>query len=376
MIFAAWSSQAQINVLLDIPGRLQWDNANGFCGETSIQMSALYYGNYICENITRTLAGGELLVAENDTTALRKLSLTYDEWDYNQSTPQYQNYLVWAKKHLNNHHPVIITVYVKGSSDPDYDHIIPAIGFSAASVNTYNDADDLIYLSCYDSLYFTRTFASIWDTRSMNGNGATYDYCIPKNVDYGVAVTGIKDVQNVTRPVHLDIDSWDEPNISLGASPKMLHATITIDSLTNGQQYALLRYNSYLNVPSSNFNPLTADAAKYFTASGSTKMYTDSFMSNTATFYRCIPYVYSGIQDPVTETVFTVFPNPAKNSFTVAYPSSAKQLYIYNSMGQMIESTDVKNGNNIAFTLNEEGVYFIQIISSLGVMTKKIIVFR
>jgi hypothetical protein len=36
-------------VKLDIPVRLQWENDHGYCGETSIQSCALYYGNYISQ---------------------------------------------------------------------------------------------------------------------------------------------------------------------------------------------------------------------------------------------------------------------------------------------------------------------------------------
>lgn len=185
LLLIYFSSPAQVSTLLDMPGRLQWDNNNGYCGENSILAIGMYYGNYVSEIVGRRLAGGELLIASNDATAFNALSFTYDEWDYNQVTPQYQNYLVWVKQHLNNKQPVIITVYIKGMSDPDYDHIIPAIGFNAATVNSYNGNDQLTYNSNYDSIPFTRTFASIFDTRTMAGNGAAYDYCIPKNVDYG-----------------------------------------------------------------------------------------------------------------------------------------------------------------------------------------------
>ncbi len=294
LIVFSFRANAQVNTLLDIPGRLQWDNNNGYCGENALLAIGLYYGNYISEYVGRNVAGGELLIASNDLAAFDALSFTYDEWDYNQGNPQYQNYLVWVKQHLYNKQPVIITVFIKGMNDPDYDHIIPAIGFNATNVNSYSASDELIYNSNFDSISFTRTFSSIYDTRSMNANGATYDYCIPNNVNYGCAITGVKDVQHVLKPVHLKIDSWDEPNVSLGEVPKVLHATITIDSLVSGQQYALMKYISYLNVPSSNFLPQNADSTIYFTASGTNQTFNTSFMSDTTVFYRCIPYANTG----------------------------------------------------------------------------------
>jgi hypothetical protein len=126
-------------------------------------------------------------------------------------------------------------------------------------------------------------------------NSAPFTYYIPQNVDYGVAVTGIKDPAKVTRPVHINLDSIEEPNVSLGVPACLFTATITADSLTAGQTYALLRYNNYLNVPSTGFNPIGANTVVYFTATSVTKTFTDYFMSDSAVFYRCIPYNYTDV---------------------------------------------------------------------------------
>ena len=375
-------SAGQVNVLLDIPGRLQWDNDNGYCGETSVQMAALFYGNYISQDVCRTVAGGELLIAENDAATLDAFSFQYDEWDYNQPTPQYQNYLVWVKQHLNNRHPVIITVFVQGMDDPDYDHIIPAIGCNASNANTYNGTDQLMFNDCYDSLYFTRSFASIWDTRSMNGNGALYEYCIPKDVDYGIALTGIRDAQHITRPVHLAVDSWDEPNVTLGELPKLLHAVIRIDSLTTGNKYALLRYNNYQNVPSSNFNPVSADTKIYFTAAGSVATFTDSFLSNAAVFYRCIPYNFNNIDETTANANYqvSVYPNPAKNEITIELLQRVNgrgtTCEILNpASGQILRKLSFKEQKTI-IDISEftSGFYIMKIRSEHGMAVKKLVI--
>ncbi len=330
------NASGQVSRQLDIPGRLQWDNANGYCGETAIQMIGLYYGNYISQNICRTVAGGEVLISVNDEAALDSLSFTHEEWDYNQSTPQYTSYLIWAKQHLYNYHPVIITAYIKGLSDPDYDHIIPAIGFSATDTGTFHTNDDLMYNSCYDSAFFTRSFQSIWDTRSMNGNGATYDYCIPKNINYGCAVTGIKDSLKITRPVSLSVDRWDEPNVTLGEQPVMLHANATVSGLNIGSRYALLRYDGYRHLPSANFSPINADAVFYFTATAATETYPDSFMSHTSVFYRCIQHNTTDIETTAPNLNLYVSPNPinadSKIYFDLPHPENAG-LTIYDVCG-------------------------------------------
>jgi len=380
LLIASICSLAQVSALLDIHGRLQWDNANGYCGENSIQMIGLYYGNYICEQVTRNVAGGELLLAVNDTQALKKLSFTFAAWNYNLATPQYQNYLVWIKQYLQKRQPVIIAVYIKGMSDPDYDHIIPAIGFSATNLNTYSGTDQLMYNSNYDSTYFTRTFSSIYDTRSMNGNGATYSYCIPANVDYGVAVTGVKDALHVLKPVHLKIDSWDEPNVSLGVAAKTMHAVITVDSLIPGQQYALLRYNNYLNVPGSNFIPQNADVATYFTANSTSQNFNDSFMSDTAVFYRCVKYATPvGIVDPSQEELsVAVYPNPSNGKFTISMgrlPIDGGPFFvtIKDLSGRSVYDQLLSSPNTtVSLPSVSKGIYFVTVHNKNVSRTQKI----
>lgn len=275
---------------LDIPARRQWDSDDGYCGEASLQMAALYYGNYISQDITRTLTGGWFLVGDEDALTLDKLSFTYEDWDFNKSSPQYKDHMVWIKQHLNNYHPVLITSYVKGMSYPDYDHIMIAVGFSATDLNSYEDTDLLIFNNCFDNTHNIRTFGSLWDKRRMSGNGDTYEYCIPKQVNFGCAITGIKDLQHETLPVHLSVDCWNEPDIIAGESAVLLNAIITVNSLISGQEYALLRYDNYSIVPSSGFHPAGASSVVYFTATGVYQTFSDTFMSDKAVFYRCIQY--------------------------------------------------------------------------------------
>jgi hypothetical protein len=366
---------AQTSTLLAIKPRLQWPNANGYCGETSIQMCGLYYGNYISQDLCRTVAGGEVLINVNDTAALSAFAFTFQEWDPSAPTPQYQNYLDWVKQYLSKKHPVIITVYIKGLSDPDYDHIIPAIGFNAGSVNTYSGTDQLTYNSCFDTTSFTRTFASIYDTRSMNGNGAAYSYCIPQNVNYGVAVTGIKDPGRLTRPVHIVLDSLDEPNVSLSAAPRMMKAWITADSLTPGKSYALLRYNNYQTVPSSGFSPSNASSALYFTASGMNVTEKDSFMSNTGVFYRCIPYTSTLVEENSGNNLeFGVFPNPSGGHITISLPMDAENIFVTNTLGQCLLEKTVRGMSSDEIELSSPGLYLVKVTAGGTSETRKVVV--
>jgi len=363
-IFFILQVDAQISQKLPIPGRLQWDNDNGYCGELSIQSIGLFYGNYISQDVCRQIAGGEVLFGNsNGETAIDKFSFTADSWDFNQSGVQYQNYLIWVKKHLNNFHPVILTVYVTGKNNSEYDHIIPAIGFKATSTSNFDNADELMFYDNYDSNLLTRTFQSIWDTRSMKGNGANYIYCIPKDVNYGVAITGIKDNNHVTKPVQLSINRWDEPNVSIGESPVQFNATIKIDSLTAGKKYALLRYNNYISVPSAAFNPVGASSVIYFTANTTQKTIADSFMSNTCAFYRCIAFDYNTVQQQANsqQISYHIYPNPTNSFLTIEAPQKSL-IEISNIQGQLLQKVKAINPKTTLDISNlPKGNYYLKV---------------
>jgi hypothetical protein len=373
------SMNAQVSSMLNIPSRIQWPNNDGYCGENSIQMCGLYYGNYISEGLCRTVAGGELLIYVNDTVALEAFSFTYKEWNPNVSSPQYTSYLDWVKGYLYAKQPVIIAVYVSGMTDPDYDHIIPAIGFEAASVNTYSATDSLTYNTNFDLVPFSRVFSTLYGTRAIADNSAPFPYYVPKNVDYGVAVTGNKDPNHLTKPVHIVLDSTDEPNVSLGVPACILRATITCDSLTPGQSYALLRYNNYLTVPSIAFNPASANSAVYFTATSITKTVVDSFMSDSAVFYRCIPYSVSGIKAINNEGNYNylVYPNPNNGNFFIETNAGSKQtMQLYDINGKLVLTQTITGKTNIDASKLNEGFYNLSILSNQGVINKRIVIVR
>jgi hypothetical protein len=368
---------AQVSSMLNIKPRIQWPNNNGYCGENSIQACGLYYGNYISEGLCRTVAGSELLLYVNDTIALEAFSFTYKEWNPNATTPQYTSYLDWVKQYLYSKQPVIIAVYVSGMTDPDYDHIIPAIGFKATNVNSYTATDSLTYNSNFDTLPFTRVFSTVYATRAMAGNSAPFPYYIPENVDYGVAVTGNKDPNHLTKPVHIDLDSNDEPNVSLGANPCVLKAIITADSLTSGQSYALLRYNNYQTVPSLSFSPAGANSVVYFTATATTKILADTFMSNTAVFYRCVPYTLSGISTFNTQQAVSIYPNPAQNSFTAETTSTDKQtVEVFDINGKQVLSQTIQGKTTVDVSNLSAGVYNISLTSNNGAINKRLVIVK
>ena len=282
-----------ISTVLPIPARLQWDNNNGYCGECSIQTCALYFGAYVsqyqCRAIIDPTQKQDLWIGDHDATVLTALRMTYDQWDATQATPQYQKYLAWTKNHLHQGHPVIITLYVAEEEDDDYDHIVPAIGFqSSYDWTTYHAGDKLTFYDNYEKSSYIRTFSTLYDTRAMENNGADNEYCIPQDVDYGCAMTGIRDDNHETFPVRLSVNRWDEPNVTLGKSPVTLTAQVRISSLTPGKYYTLLRYDDYRKIPTKNFLASTYTRATTFKATTATRTFSDQFMSNGIVTYRCV----------------------------------------------------------------------------------------
>jgi hypothetical protein len=292
-VWVVASLWANASVQLDIPPRRQWDNNNGYCGECSIQQCALYYGTYISQYNVREIIDPtqqqDVWAPDNSGPIFDVLRLHYVAWNSDEATPQYQNYLVWTKSHLQQNQPVIIDVYVQGCDDPYYDHIIPATGFTSGDTNTYHGTDTLVFNDNYSTTSFTRLFSTLNDTRAMEGNGAIYEYCIPTDTDFGCAVTGIEDSSGTALPVYLSVNLWNEPNISEGASPVQMNATIQVSALKTGTAYVLLRYNDYHNVPTNNYLSSAYNTATTFVATNSTQTLYDSFMSNGTVIYRCVP---------------------------------------------------------------------------------------
>ena len=143
---------------------------------------------------------------------------------------------------------------------------------------------------------FTRAFGTLDDTRAMKGNGAIYEYCIPRDTDYGAAVTGIKDASGTTRPVSLKVDRWNEPNLYKGCRPDHKirnHSGAFLDHRER-QVLAGPKYNNhYHNVPTNNYLSSAFNASTAFAATNTTQTFSDNFMSSATVIYRCVPALAS-----------------------------------------------------------------------------------
>ena len=195
-----------------------------------------------------------------------------------------------------------------GCSYGEYDHIIPAVGYTNKAAGTsadYSDNDTLTTFSLYGRKALRRSFgsfpggsldeaaASEWDTPPCQFDTLAGG-CLPPGKNFGVAIIGVIDAAGTSRPVRLAVDRNSEPNVSEGEKPVNLKGTVTVSALTPGKKYRLLRYNSAANVPT------TGDAkaflkSKYtkatdFTAKTTKWVFKDPtpILSNGSAYYRCV----------------------------------------------------------------------------------------
>jgi hypothetical protein len=118
---------AVVNVQLDMPPRLQWPQSGGYCGETSLQMSGLYFGAWISQFVAREKGGGDqeegqLLLpysssdnidegGRNLFKAAVALGFSVNAFPSRQRQ-QSRKLLQWARKQLIAKKPVIYGIFV------------------------------------------------------------------------------------------------------------------------------------------------------------------------------------------------------------------------------------------------------------------------
>ena len=91
----------------------------------------------------------------------------------------------------------------------------------------------------------------------------------------------------------------------------------------------------------------------------------------------CFSYIDNLFAQPIN-----IFPNPNKGTFAVSHESTTKDVLsiaIYNLQGKLITMNDVQYHDNILleeFKLDNisNGVYLIQINTTLGIIHKKIVI--
>jgi hypothetical protein len=304
--------------MLDLPGRRQWDENFGYCGEVSLITAGLYFGQYLSQydaraiasqNKTQTSSSSQLLLGVNDVYAAGQMQLEATAWPTTQSTAQF---LQWIKQHIASGHPVAIGVFMnetlfgRGATDPDYDHIVPVTGVSSTHPlmgSTY-DATDVVYFTdnglwtgpgATSSFAFQAAFGAFQATRSQANSASRAPYALKSSGNYGIAITGVRDTAHVTLPVRVATSVNAEVPIIQGASrpaASPLTLTVTVSGLQPGTQYKLYRYANFAVAPVAGFNASVSQAARSWTvqiSTGSTWSTQEQLMSSDLAIYRAVP---------------------------------------------------------------------------------------
>lgn len=327
-----------------IPPRFQWNHNGGYCGETSFIASGLYYGQYLSQYDVRSIAspgmkqneknangvyGAQLLLGVNDAETANRLRLEHEEWP-TANFKDSKEFMHWVKNHVLQGHPVIIGVFNNFNllgeqsslpGDHEYDHIVPVLGFGAASTTHY-DKHDIIVLSdngLYtpgNSIPFYNQFRMeplnevvasnpfLGDRAAANNvNGNIYSVLklgadpTTSKRNYAIAITGVKDTENVTLPVRVTTDlNYEIPAIAsdsdLRPTVMNLNLTLTISGLQPNVSYNLYEYDHQDKVPVANFNQQAGNAKssrQIMITEGDTHTLSLAIESNQKVFFRAVP---------------------------------------------------------------------------------------
>lgn len=307
----------------DLPVRVQWDGNYGYCGETSLIIAGLYYGQYMSQYDVRALlthSGSQfdqLLLGINDKKAADLVHLGSETYETRVSS---DDYLTWIKKNIRKGYPVLIGLYINqltmyndpnpDDGDPNYDHIVPAVGFT-----THHDLDDPTYYAddilhyTDDGLWsgsedhrFSAPFGPLQLTRVEANQIYAPIYSLAKCesdhncIDYAIAIKGVKDLHGDTLPVRITANpDRESPPIADGSQERPpahpIVLTITVSDLEPGTPYNLYKYTRLDAVPESYFNANAASASSKWEIqidSGSTYTFDEVIQSSDMAFYRAV----------------------------------------------------------------------------------------
>ena len=310
-----------------LPPRIQWNANYGYCGETAFVSAGLYYGQYISQydaraiaskNTRQSLESSQLLLGVNDVAAAKAMHLNATAFN-TAKQPTSRAFLTWVKSNVVAGSPVVIGVFANQSrfygtanlnaGDTEYDHIVTVTGITstrsltgpttyyADDVLTFNDGGLWTGTNGQPQNAFSYPFGTFATTRQRANAKTGAVYSLKSGADYGIAITGIIDLNRDTVPVRLTTSvNAETPTMVDGSNTrpaaKPVTLTITVSSLKPGTTYNLYRYSSMANVPDSTFNANAAKAAQKWTItipSGSTYTMTQTINSNEIAVYRAVP---------------------------------------------------------------------------------------
>jgi hypothetical protein len=310
--------------------RLQWNANDGYCGETSFICAGMRFGQYCSQFTARSIASpgidqsdpsSQLLLGVNDVSAAQKMRLKATEFP-NATQPNTKSFLAWVKGRTLSGQIVIIGVFNNGpllgewtgptAGDPQYDHIVPVLGFgSNYSFERFGSdfvASDVITISdngLYGPVGQPPVYPFLFRYRLRNFPGTRQQandpwgpvYMLrnrPKN--FGIAIEGVADLDDVTIPVTLTSNANSEPELPNGSNvpptPVPIQLTATVSRPDPGVAYNLYRYDDFDQVPEANFNAMAGNAVESWVlppGPGTNTTFVINTLSDKTVIFRAVP---------------------------------------------------------------------------------------
>ena len=256
-------------------GRYQYDENNGYCGETSLQVLMLEHGVWIPQEAARAAGGGELLPGLNYDKALNKLGVAYDEF----KGRGYDEFMRWTKAQMETGRGVVTVAYFLGGDDSEYDHIMPIVAYKSCE-----DKGDSVYVhSNYDVLPVERRVADFSCTRTNKKDGIKAAGCVPKDTRWGYAIRG-PTYLGIGPAVELFVAADREPGLGKSAT---LAGQVRVSGLQAGDRYVLHRLDG--GAPKGPTDAIKASAWSHtFTAKAKDHAIDVSFKSSVPAHFICV----------------------------------------------------------------------------------------
>ena len=381
-----WAQPARIpttyQYMHEIAPRLQWNENDGYCGETSFISAGLRFGQYCSQFTARSLASpginqsnpaSQMLLGVNDVSAARQMKLQASAFA-NTNQQNTKDFLMWIKNRTLAGRVVIIGVFNNGillgewtgrdDGDPDYDHIVPVLGFgSNSSLSGFASeyiATDVITVSdnglygpfgsppAYQFLYSFRL--SIFPGTRVQANNPEGPVYLLKNTpkNYGIAIEGVLDPGAETIPVALTSNINYEPPIARRSNtppaPIPITLTATVSIPNQNVAYNLYRYDTFEKVPVSGFNAAAGHAVQIWRIapnSGAKVVFSINTTSDKTVIFRAVHA--TAPPPPPANPVLSVTPASA----SVGAASGRTNLSVSNTgSGAMSYSASVSAGSN------------------------------
>ncbi|HRH03494.1 MAG TPA: SBBP repeat-containing protein [Bacteroidia bacterium] len=145
------------------------------------------------------------------------------------------------------------------------------------------------------------------------------------------------------------------------------NSNILSANATSGSYQWIDCNNGNLAIAGATFNSYTATTNGTFAV-----IVTQNLCADTSSCYLVAGL---GINENVSNTSIAIFPNPAKNEFSISSISTIIEIDIYNFLGEKIYTLYTnKKYENVNCKDFASGIYFLQITTSLGIENRKLLI--